>query len=176
MKNRVILCVILLISLVGCARSDQYKPAGFTDYSEVWPYWDYSYYYSKRLSTQEWQTFFDKFPDLYRDHLASGVVAVSPETAAYAFRWTTLQRKEKWDPSVIARLEKHDTQPGDDIFQVIYAIGPAEHIIWDKGVEVLTDATGMIRQKIGTMKIVKSLPDLVLNGRNTNFDNCPLAR
>ena len=65
-----------------------------------------------------------------------------PWYSAYAFRWTTLNKKNSWSNDVIDRLTQHKVIKGDDVFKVIYAIGPFEAMIWDNDFEILLYASG----------------------------------
>ncbi|MDH4100921.1 MAG: hypothetical protein OEV28_10155, partial [Nitrospirota bacterium] len=71
-------------------------------------------------------------------NLLFGGFADYPEWySTYAFKWTSLQRESAWDVATTARLVNGKIQPGDDIFQVIKALGPPNRVVWTNQYEIL---------------------------------------
>ncbi len=128
----------------GCAHnSDEYKQVGFQSQEEVEPYMAHSrttQFLANHLTKEEWNKFYDAFPDLRWERafensfntvvtpngpivVPTGSPGPNPEHTAYAWRMFTMERKKKWDPETIRRLDARELVIGDDIFQIIYATG-----------------------------------------------------
>lgn len=133
--------------LVACVNKPRnYIPAGFTSANEVKPYLENYIYFSSKLTKSEWDAFYARFPEYYQDiHVAKGIgstIDIHPWYAAYAFRWTTLNKRKSWPPEIRSRLDKGDVLYNDDVFQLVYAMGPPSRVIWDNDIEVLLYAEG----------------------------------
>ena len=141
--------LFLLASLVlaSCVLTpENYRPAGFNSAAEARAYVPDYIYYAKKLTPQDWADFYDRFPEYWQDMEAGRRIGSSleyhPVYTAYAFRWTTLRRKLGWDALTVARLQRKEVLPGDDAFQVTYALGPAGRLVWDNDFEVLAYESG----------------------------------
>lgn len=143
-KNKIACTLVALIplALCGCvAKPRNLEPAGFASRAEAQPYVDNYLYYARQLTTAEWDSFYQRFPEYWKDiQLAKnlgGTMEFHPWYSAYAFRWTTLNRKRDWPESTLKRLDQKDVQPGDDVFQIVYALGPPKRTIWNNDYEAL---------------------------------------
>jgi hypothetical protein len=141
--------LLLLASLVlaSCVTNpENYKPAGFSSAAEARAYVPDYLYYAKKLTAQDWSDFYDRFPEYWQDMQTARRFGSSleyhPFYTAYAFRWTTLRRKPGWNALTVARLERKEILPGDDAFQVTYALGPAGRLVWDNDFEILAYDSG----------------------------------
>jgi hypothetical protein len=144
------LATIVLLSfllLTACVNMpENYKPAGFESADEAREYVKDYLYYAKKLTTKEWDEFYERFPAYWKDKQTAKTMGSTleyhPWYTAYAFRWNTLRRMKDWDPATVVRLQQKEIVAGDDIFQVVYAIGPAIRVVWDNDFEVLAYPTG----------------------------------
>lgn len=138
---------VLLCSLTACVNNpENYRPAGFESVAQAREYVPDYLYYAKKLTKSEWDDFYDRFPDYWKDIQAAksfgSTMEYHPWYVAYAFRWSTLRRKEKWGGAVVSRLDRREVLPGDDAFKVIYALGVPGRIIWDNDFEILAYLPG----------------------------------
>lgn len=132
----------LVLLLAGCVTAPRnYVSAGFNSSDEVRPYASGYLYFASKLTPAEWNAFYGRFPEYFKDVQTAkqfgSMMEYHPWYVAYAFRWTTLQKRDGWDPTLIGRLERGESRVGDDIFQLIYAKGPPARLIWDNDAEVL---------------------------------------
>lgn len=149
-----IFVVSFLASCVGIQR--YYEPAGFKSISEVRPYVAIYEYLASRLTSEEWHTFYTRFPEHWQDMQRAKRIGSSleyhPWYTAYAFRWTTLRKFEVWDNQVQQRLQNRTVVISDDIFKIIYALGPPSRIIWNNDFEILLYRDGRaINMKGGSL-------------------------
>jgi hypothetical protein len=139
--------LVALALLAACVNvPENYRPAGFNSAEEARAYVPDFIYYAKKLTAQEWADFYDRFPEYWQDMQAArqigSTVEFHPFYTAYAFRWNTLRRKRGWDPSTLARLARKRVLPGDDVFRVTFALGPADRVLWDNDFEILAYSSG----------------------------------
>ena len=145
MNNNKITCgitVLLSIVICGCVTKPRnLEPAGFASRAEAQPYVDNYLYFARQLTTAEWDSFYQRFPEYWKDmqyaKSLGGTMEFHPWYSAYAFRWTTLNKKRDWPESTIKRLDHKDVQSGDDVFQIVYALGPPKRTIWNNDYEAL---------------------------------------
>ena len=134
---------LILLASVACVNQPRnYEPAGFSSWKEVKPYLKDNLYLANKLSAEEWDAFYKRFPEYFKDQNSAianyyGAPKYHPPYTAYAFRWTTLNRREAWDATTIARLDRGELQEGDDVFQVIYALGAPRRVVWTNDLEAL---------------------------------------
>lgn len=136
------LVALLTLALCGCVSTPRnYVPAGFGSAAEVRPYISPYLYFASKITPAEWNAFYVRFPEYFKDMQAANQLGSTmeyhPWYVAYAFRWTTLQRRNEWPPELIVRLERGDTAIGDDVFRVVYALGPPARVVWNNDAEVL---------------------------------------
>jgi hypothetical protein len=139
--------LIVITILSGCVNTPaQFKPAGFQTTAEVREYLPNYLYYAKKLTNTEWESFYRRFPEYWKDIQTSKQVGSSvefhPWYTAYSFKWNTLRRKETWDSVTLARLELGDVRPGDDLFKIIVGRGVPPRVIWDNDFELLLYNSG----------------------------------
>ena len=138
----VIGCLIYLM-VAGCVNQpEQYKPAGFSSVDEVYPYLGLTNYLAIQLTPHEWDDFYKRFPDYWKDlQLAKtfgGTLEYHPWYTAYAFRWTTLNKKKPtWSTTKIMRLDAGTIENGDTPFEIFYAKGAPQRLLWDNDFEIL---------------------------------------
>jgi hypothetical protein len=136
-------CLFLVCAaLPACVSTPaNYKPAGFNTKEEARAYVADHLYYAKKLTINEWDDFYRRFPEYWIDmqdaKKIGSTVEYHPWYTAYAFRWNTLRRKQSWDSNTVSRLANQSVQPGDDVFKVTFAMGPAARIVWDNDFEIL---------------------------------------
>ena len=140
--NKLIIVALVAICLSACVNTSRnFKPAGFESVTEVYPYLTNYLYYANKLTSEEWKTFYNRFPEYWNDIQQAksfgGTHDYHPWYSAYAFRWTTLKNKDMWADDIIQRLSRHEIIEGDDIFKIVFAFGPPDSIIWDNDFEVL---------------------------------------
>ncbi len=142
--KRIVSLITILFFIFGCVNLERnFKPAGFNTIDEVKPYIQYptTHYLALQLSREEWRTFYKEFPEYWNDiqqaNQFGNTMEYHPYYTAYAWRWTTLKRKQQWDKTTVQRLDKNKTQPGDNHFKAIYALGPPRRIIWNNDHEIL---------------------------------------
>jgi hypothetical protein len=136
------LAALLAVALVGCVSTPRnYVPAGFGSAEEVRPYVSSYLYYASKITPAEWNAFYIRFPEYFKDMQAAkqlgSTMEYHPWYVAYAFRWTTLQRRNEWPSEIVARLERGETAIGDDVFHVVYAMGPPARVVWNNDAEAL---------------------------------------
>jgi len=103
MTLRSVLVSLTLLVLAGCVNTaTQFKPAGFQSADEAKEYVPYYLYYAKKLTNEEWEAFYSRFPEYWKDiqtaKVLGGSMEFHPWYTAYSFRWNTLRRKGAWDP------------------------------------------------------------------------------
>ncbi len=132
------------VLLAGCQSFDTveyYKPAGFATFKEALPYFRPHAYYAHKLSRSEWDAFYRQFPAYFKTteeaKASGGNLYYQALFTAYAFRWTTLQRKQGWSAEERVRLAAGKIQKGDDVFKVVDALGPANRVIYNNEIEAL---------------------------------------
>lgn len=140
--TRFVTLAVLVMLTVGCvSMREDYQPAGFNSWQDVIPYTTNYGYYATRLTQDEWQAFYRRFPDYWRDlnlgRTFGSTMEYHPWYTAYAFRWTTLQKKETWDSTTIERLQNKDIQPGDDVYKVIWALDAPDRVLFTNFSEAL---------------------------------------
>lgn len=147
-RPRLLFAVVSAIVLSACVNTPaQYKPAGFQTTDEVREYLPNYLYFAKKVSHREWESFYNRFPEYWKDLQTAkqlgGSLEFHPWYTAYAFRWSTLQRrKEWWSSDTISRLERRDVRAGDDIFKVVMGRGVPTRVIWDNDFEILLYKSG----------------------------------
>ncbi len=155
--NRFLFISIPLLFLIGCAGTEYYyKPVGFKSASEVNQYngVPIAAYLDNQLTPQNWFDFYKQFPEVKKYE-----VNQKNYNIAYAFRWNTLQKKKKWDPETLSRLDQKKIQPGDDVYKLFYAMGPPKRFVWDNTHEILLyqPDQAMVMDK-GILKKIQSCP------------------
>lgn len=139
--SRFVLTLLISILFIGCeSQPRNFKPAGFDSWSEARPYLLYYLYYANKIAANEWDDFYKRFPEYHR----MGAPYFHPPYVAYAFRWNTLRKKSDWPRDVTYRLDSHDVIKGDDIFQVTYALGAPDRVIFDNDFEVIMYKSGKV--------------------------------
>ena len=141
------LVVLLCFALAACVTNrENYIPAGFNTAAEARAYVPEYLYYAKKLTANEWDEFYRRFPEYWKDVQSAkrlgSTLEYHPWYTAYAFKWNTLRRRQHWDTGTVSRLDRKDLLPGDDVFQTIFAIGPPGRVIWDNDFEVLAYSSG----------------------------------
>ena len=155
------LSVIFLFFLLGCVNLERnYKPAGFNSTAEVKPYLKYSTYFASKITPEEWNLFYKRFPEYWQDMQKAksigSTIEFHPWYVSYAMRWVTLNVKIKqWDAVDIKRLQLNSVEIGDDIFKTIYALSPPNRIIWDNDFEILIYKTHAIKFVSGKIIEIK---------------------
>ncbi len=173
--TKTIIIALLAICLTACnILTRNYKPAGFESANEVYPYFANSIYYSGKLTPEEWNAFYTRFPGNWTE--LQGIIALGgtmesfPLNTAYAFRWTTLNKKSMWTDDVLQRLSRHEIKEDDDIYIIIFALGPPQGVIWDNDFEILLykpdKAIIMNSGKFSKMKICNGCWKLIDNHLN----------
>lgn len=137
-----ILSLVLVTALVACVNTPaNFKPAGFESWEEAKEYLIESEYFAKKLSPEEWSSFYRRFPEYWDDIQTAkkmgSTLEFHPVYTAYAYRWTSLKRKTIWSPEVLARLERKEASRGDDIFKITYALGAPARVLYDNDFEIL---------------------------------------
>src|SRR5204863_5995319 len=68
MTLRSVLVSLTLLVLAGCVNTaTQFKPAGFQSADEAKEYVPYYLYYAKKLTNEEWEAFYSRFPEYWKD-------------------------------------------------------------------------------------------------------------
>ena len=142
MNGRSVLIALALLVISGCVNTPaQFRPAGFQSADEARQYVPNYLYYAKKITSAEWESFYRRFPEYWKDiqtaKLLGSNLEFHPWYTAYSFRWNALRRKEAWDPATVSRLEHGDVRPGDDIFKTVVGRGVPPRVIWDNDFEVL---------------------------------------
>lgn len=60
-----------------------------------------------------------------------------PMYTAYAFKWNTDRRRQKWDEPTVRRLDAKTLAIGDDVFKTIYARGVPSRVVSTNDFELL---------------------------------------
>jgi|GEM_PF-4589342 len=145
MKKITILLFTTML-LVSCFYASDFKLVGFQSANEVWPYTKYTLYYASHLTKTEWEIFYKRFPEFLKRTESSKMLLGGsdnqPPFTPYAFKWTTFNRAKEWPLETKERLFRGQIEKGDDVFQVVWALGPPERIIWDNDSEVLAYKRG----------------------------------
>ena len=146
----------------GCVNQERnYKPAGFNSTDEVKPYLRYSTYFASKLTPEEWNQFYKRFPEYWQDiqyakNSLGGTMEFHPWYVAYATRWVTLNKKiQQWDEFTVKRLQSKTVESGDDIFKIVYALGPPKRLIWNNDFEILIYHSSAIRIDDGKLVEIK---------------------
>ncbi|MCD6336893.1 MAG: hypothetical protein J7M01_01510 [Candidatus Marinimicrobia bacterium] len=134
--------IFVLILLSGCVNTPRhFKSAGFESKSEAQKYIHDYLYYANKLTDKEWYAFYQRFPEYWKDIQHAKVIGSSidyhPWYTAYSFKWNSDKRKQNWDASTLNRLSHKELIVGDDIFQVVNALGVPDRIIYDNDFEIL---------------------------------------
>jgi len=140
--NKLLRVLYIVLVLSGCVNTPtQFRPAGFQSADEAKEYVPDYLYYAKKLTAEEWEAFYGRFPEYWKDIQTAKTMGSSlefhPWYTAYSFRWNTLRKKEHWDPATLSRLENRQVQRGDDVFKVILALGAPGRVVWDNDFEIL---------------------------------------
>jgi hypothetical protein len=128
--------------LCGCVSTERnYKAAGFESAKEARGYLPSYLYLSRQLTAAEWDAFYQRFPEYWKAMQGAKELGVTTDFydwySAYAFRWTTLARRPSWTAPDLERLSRKQVSQGDDVFQIVYALGPPVRVIWNNDVEAL---------------------------------------
>lgn len=140
---RQLLAAISVLLCVACAPlKENYSQVGFNSMAEYYSYYPNHAYYGSRLSGEDWAAFRRQFPEFWNTKESLSLLFATPMDypewySTYAFKWTSLQREKTWDAATVARLSNGQIQPGDDIFQVIKAMGPPNRVVWTNQYEIL---------------------------------------
>lgn len=142
-----ILVILFCCVLAACVTTrENYVPAGFSSVAEARAYVPEYLYYAKKLTPTEWEEFYRRFPEYWKDiqtaKIFGSTMEFHPWYSAYAFKWNSLRKKQQWDVATVSRLEKGELLAGDDIFKTTYSLGPSVRIIWDNDFEILTYGSG----------------------------------
>ena len=49
-----------------------------------------------------------------------------------------------WPDGTVERLKNKQILPGDDVFKIVYSLGPPERIIWDNDFKLLIYKNGLV--------------------------------
>jgi hypothetical protein len=139
--NKIILIILCIIASSCVNTSEQFKPAGFNSASEAGEYVPEYLYYAHALTKDDWDMFYREFPEYWKDMQQGKAMGASlefhPWYTAYSFKWNTKRRSKLWDQESIDRLYKKKLKAEDDIFKVIYALGPPKRVVWNNYFEIL---------------------------------------
>jgi hypothetical protein len=102
----------------------------------------YSTYFASKLTPDEWNRFYKRFPEYWQDMQRAksigSTIEFHPWYVSYAVRWVTINIKlNQWNESDINRLKLKSVEVGDDVFKIIYALSPPKRLIWDNDFEIL---------------------------------------
>lgn len=139
--------LLLCLLLTACVTNrENYIPAGFNSAAEARAYVPEYLYYAKKLTSKEWDEFYLRFPEYWKDvqsaKMLGSRIEFHPWYTAYAFKWSTLRKRQLWDAATVSRLENGELVAGDDVFKTIFSFGPPERVVWDNDFEILTYASG----------------------------------
>lgn len=139
--------VLMLFSIACCVTTPRhFKSAGFQSKDEAKEYTKDFLYYANKLTDEEWDAFYHRFPEYWKDlqkaKLWGGTIEYHPWYTAYAFKWNSDKRKSKWNETILKRLEGNNLVEGDNIFKVVYARGVPDRLIWDNDFELLIYESG----------------------------------
>lgn len=140
--KKIAFILLLVVVFSGCVNTPQYfKSAGFQTKDEAKEYIHDYLYFAHKLSDEEWAAFYRRFPEYWKDRekarTLGSTLEFHPWYTAYAFKWTTNKRKNKWREETLKRLETGNLAEGDNIFKVVYARGVPGKILWDNDFEIL---------------------------------------
>jgi hypothetical protein len=158
--NKLLLVVVIGILFSGCGLLEEryYKSVGFNNKNEVEKFtYENSFYFSRQLSSTEWDKFYKNFPEFYEYQMTSSpdvspVVMTSygsfamdipirkhldPILVAYAFKWSLINREKIWDNKLKKRLGLKILNEEDNIFKIVKVLGIPERVIWNNEHEVL---------------------------------------
>ena len=147
MIRKSIFIAVFALVFSGCVNTPaQFKPAGFQSSDEAQEYVTNYLYYANKLTPAEWEAFYRRFPEYWKDIQTAkqigGSMDFHPWYTAYAFKWTTLRKKQTWEPAMVLRLEQGELLPGDDIYKSVFGRGTPFRVIWDNDFELLIYKSG----------------------------------
>ena len=149
------LCSFFLLSfLFGCQGSiasqiiansyptqpRNYKAAGFDTVDEMDSYVKNYLYLASKISKEDWDAFFKRFPEYWVDiQYSKGTFSgdYNAGYTAYAFRWNMINKRKTWDEATIERLKSKKLIDGDDIYKIIFSVGVPQRLLWDNDFEIL---------------------------------------
>tara|TARA_Y100000780_G_scaffold84483_1_gene76409 strand:- start:1033 stop:1590 length:558 start_codon:yes stop_codon:yes gene_type:complete len=140
---RLTLAIIFSFTLMACVNHPRnFKPVGFNSADEAELYVPDYLYYANKLTDEEWDAFYQKFPEYWKDLQKAKSIGFAPDYhpwyTAYSFKWNTGRRKGNWSDQDIERLNQKRLKKGDTIFKVIDSWGVPTRVIWDNDFEILT--------------------------------------
>lgn len=129
-----VFAILMLFSLTGCVNTPRhFKSAGFQSWDEAKEYIQDYLYYANKLTDEEWDAFYHRFPEYWKDSqqakLLGSTMEYHPAYTAYAFKWNTDKRKNKWNEKTLKRLRIGSIVEGDTIFKVVHARGVPGRVI-----------------------------------------------
>ncbi|RLJ20652.1 hypothetical protein DJ031_05185 [bacterium endosymbiont of Escarpia laminata] len=140
--NSIIWILISATILVGCVNTPRhFKPAGFQTADQAKEYVPDYLYYANKLTDEEWDDFYQRFPEYWKDMQDAKVFGATmefhPWYTAYSFKWNTNRRKEHWEHSTLTRLSNKQLRKSDNVFKIIYSLGVPGRVVWDNDFEIL---------------------------------------
>ena len=137
---------VTLAMLAGCVNThENLSSAGFKSSDEARLFVPDYLFYAQQLTPDEWRAFYVRFPEYFTDMQQAKTLGMSmeyhPWYTAFAFRWTSSQRKAAWPPETVARLQRGEVKPGDDVFMIVEAFGPPQRIVTSNWGSVMAYAT-----------------------------------
>jgi len=177
---RYLILIFIFALLAGCVNQPRnFKPAGFDTWDEALPYVGIKNYLAANLSAEDWKAFYKRFPEYWNDLQTAKSIAfigdvneIHPAYTAYNWRWTTLNRKKPtWSAEKTQRLESGSVLSDDTPFEIFYAKGAPNRIIWDNDFEILIyKPDTAIMLKAGKLKEIKDCPGCWEAPTNTDDD------
>lgn len=139
--------VIIVFLLSSCVTTPRhFISAGFDTKEEAQKYIHNYLYYANKLTDKEWDDFYSRFPEYWKDiqdaKLFGSNLEYHPWYTAYSFKWNTDKRKLKWSKLDSTRLKKREILKGDNVFKVIYARGVPDRVIWNNDFEIFIFKSG----------------------------------
>ena len=133
---------VAILTLVACVNTPRhFKPAGFNSADEAQLYVADYLYYANKLTDEEWDAFYHRFPEYWKDiqdaKTIGSTMEYHPWYTAYSFKWNTNRRKMNWSAEEIDRLKDKQLKKGDTVFKVVDSWGVPGHVIWDNDFEIL---------------------------------------
>lgn len=123
-----------------------YKSAGFNNVSEMDDYVKNYEYLALKMSTEDWDSFYKRFPEYWTAVQNSKSYTFMNDYnsgyTAYAFRWNMMKREKTWDIKTVERLRLKKLESGDDIYKIIYSEGIPQRLIWNNDFDILAYDNG----------------------------------
>jgi hypothetical protein len=118
-----------------------YITAGFDNSYEIDDYAKNYEYFAFKISTDDWRSFYNRFPEYWKDIQKSKSYTFMNDYnagyTAYAFRWNLINKKKEWDKETIERPKAKIVVEGDDIYKIVFALQTPKRILWDNDFDIL---------------------------------------